>query len=273
MLARSHKIWSSYSNKTNPQSGLQPCHVQLRNILGKVPAYLASGFAQPSGTPQLRLEQRGSKESELHISGHSTWRTTEGYCDLKDKIIPYQLLLGIRQSTPCYFAIDSRFADWPGLHDEGGSAVRGNCLAILAFAWAYILSARWVEMQQLGAATHVSVQKNDRIFYLAAEAEWVDECAEKSPDEFQVDLGDVDDDAARWWAAILATGEGWRAEITRNATVYRSPWSICIAATQVFRIRRPGHHRNSRRGSSVPPSSEAALGYLSDFIIYHYVDS
>jgi hypothetical protein len=147
MLARSYQIWSSYSREANFDNGLQPCFVQLRNILGRVPAFLAKGLTQHSGSPQLKLEQRGSKDSELFISGQSTWRTTNGDCDLEDKIIPLQLLLGIQRSTPCYFANDSRFANWPGLQDEGRRVVGGNYLAILAFAWAYIVSARWLEMQ------------------------------------------------------------------------------------------------------------------------------
>jgi hypothetical protein len=68
MLARSYQIWSSYSKEANPQNGLQPCYIQLRNILGRVPAFLANGFTQHSGSPQLRLEQRGSNDSELFIS-------------------------------------------------------------------------------------------------------------------------------------------------------------------------------------------------------------
>ncbi|CZT11672.1 uncharacterized protein RCO7_08709 [Rhynchosporium graminicola] len=251
MLVRSYKIWSSYSKDTNFHDGLQPYHLQLRNILGRVPAYLASDVIENRGPLQLRLEQRGVKGSELYISGHSTWRTTQEFCGLKNKIIPYQLLLGIQRSTPCYFTNDSRFTNWPGLHGEG-NAVSGNFLAILAFAWAYILSARWLEMQQSDAAVHC-VPHEGCIFYFAAAADWIYERAEISPDELHINLGNVDDDAARWWAAILAPGEGWRAEITRNDTVYRSPWSICITATQLFSIRRSGHHETSYRGPFVPP--------------------
>ncbi|XMA11599.1 hypothetical protein WAI453_004390 [Rhynchosporium graminicola] len=271
MLVRSYKIWSSYSKDTNFHDGLQPYHLQLRNILGRVPAYLASDVIENRGPLQLRLEQRGVKGSELYISGHSTWRTTQEFCGLKNKIIPYQLLLGIQRSTPCYFTNDSRFTNWPGLHGEGNT-VSGNFLAILAFAWAYILSARWLEMQQSDAAVHC-VPHEGCIFYFAAAADWIYERAEISPDELHINLGNVDDDAARWWAAILAPGEGWRAEITRNDTVYRSPWSICITATQLFSIRRSGHHETSYRGPFVPPSSEEALGYLADFVMRHYVDS
>jgi hypothetical protein len=275
MLARSYQIWSSYSKETSLQNGLQPCHVNLRNILGRVPAFLANGFTQHTGSPQLRLEHRGlnNSNSELLISGRSTWRTSKGDCNLEDKIISHQLLLGVQYSTPCYFANDSRFANWPRLRGERGSFLGGNYLAIMAFACAYILSARWVEMQHSDDETHVSVQRDDRMFYLAAQAKWMCGCNKESQDELVVDLGDVDDDAARWWASILATGEGWRAEIIRDGIVYRSPWSICIAATQTFRLQRTASRQNMHKGIFVPLSSEVALGYLSDFNMLHCIDS
>jgi len=141
MLARSHKIWSSYSKDTNFQNGLPLYYSQLRNILGRVPAYLANDFIELCGRLQLRLEQRSSKELELYISGHSMWRTAKEHCDLKNKIIPYQLLLGIQRSTLCSFASDSRFTNWLGLYSKE-IAMNSNCLAVLAFAWAYILSTR-----------------------------------------------------------------------------------------------------------------------------------
>lgn len=43
-----------------------------------------------------------------------------------------------------------------------------------------------------------------------------------------VNIGDVDEDAARWWAAILAPGQGWKAIVSRSHdAVYLSPWSVC----------------------------------------------
>ena len=276
MLARSYQIWSTYSNEATVENGLQLCDVQLQNILGRVPAFLANPFTQYSGSPHLRLEHRrlNSSSSELLVSGRSTWRIAKGDCDLEDKIIPHQLLLGVQRSTPCYFANDSRFANWPGLQGEQGSAVRGNYLAIVAFAYAYILSALWVEMQQQpDDATHDSVQMKDRIFYLAPQANGMCGCSKDSLGALVVDIGDVDDDAARWWAAILATGEGWRAEIMRNGSVYRSPWSICIAATQTFRLRRTASRQHLRKGIFVPPSSKVALKYLSDFSMLHCINS
>jgi hypothetical protein len=53
MLSRSYQIWSSYSKEAKLQNGLQPCYVQLRNILVRAPAFLVNGFTQHSGSSQL----------------------------------------------------------------------------------------------------------------------------------------------------------------------------------------------------------------------------
>lgn len=136
MLARSYRTWSSYSKEAQLQDGLQPASVHLRNILDRVPAYLANTFTQCGLPAQLKLEQQTSKSSnsELFISGRSTWHTSEIDCDLRDKIIHYQLLFGTQLSTTCTFADDSRFANWPGIQGEPENLTRGNYLAILAFA-------------------------------------------------------------------------------------------------------------------------------------------
>src|SRR5256885_12965193 len=52
-----------------------------------------------------------------------------------------------------------------------------------------------------------------------------------------VDIGDVDEGAARWWAALLAPGQGWKAILSRrNNEEYLSPWSISLGSEQCFRI-------------------------------------
>lgn len=149
-LAGSWQTWSSYANEASYQNWLQLGCIQLRNILGRVPPFLAHRANKKSESLAFKLEHRGFRDRapDLFISGRSRWRTRDGDCDLRDKVISHQLLLGIQHSTKCDFAKDSRFADWPGLQDEGEGVVEGNHLSILAFAWAYILSASWVEMQQ-----------------------------------------------------------------------------------------------------------------------------
>lgn len=273
MLARSWQTWSSYANEARLQNGLQPGCIQLRNILGRVPTFLAHRAVSNSESLQFKLEHRGFKgrNPELFISGRSRWRTTEGDCDLRDKVISHKLLLGIQRSTPCDFEKDSPFADWPGIQGEGDRVGEGNYLSILAFGWPYILSARWVEMQQSKLALTGDKTSGNGMRYLSTWANWIGESQNLSPNELEVDLGDLHDDAARWWAASLAPGEGWRADTKADGIVYRSLWSICIVATQQFKLRRLVGCQDRHNFSLTPPPSEVALGYLFEFCMIHNV--
>ncbi|EDO01062.1 hypothetical protein SS1G_03536 [Sclerotinia sclerotiorum 1980 UF-70] len=271
MLARSYHTWLSCTAKTNPQDGLQPDCVLLRNVLGRVPAFLANGFSKDCGSPRFKLRhsESTSNDSALYFNGCSTWCISEGGCSLKEKIMHHQLLLGLQSSTRCCFADESPFSDWPGVQGEQESPEGGNCLAIISFACAYILSALWVEMQQSKGTGPAPAKKCDQIYYLCSQAKWVRDGDEDLPDDLAVDLGDIDDDAARWWTAPLANGEGWRATITRDSKVYRSPWSISIAATRRFKLRRTAQYQKSYSETAMPPSSEQALPFLSDFCVLH----
>jgi hypothetical protein len=132
-------------------------------------------------------------------------------------------------------------------------------------------------MQQSKNAGMGFPQGTDCMRYFVIQAKWTYDGDKQLPDDLEVDLGDVEDDAARWWAAILATGEGWRATVTRNERVYRSPWSIRIAAAQCFKLRRtasgrmPGNGMPTPPPLDVPPSSEVALGFLFDFCVLHNI--
>lgn len=105
--------------------------------------------------------------------------------------------------------------------------------------------------------------------YLSTRANWICGSQRLSSNELEVEFDDLHDDAARWWAAILAPGEGWRAEIIADGVVYRSPWSICNVATQQFKLRKLVACQDRHNLTPIPPSSETALGYLSDFCMIH----
>ncbi|MCJ1345861.1 hypothetical protein MMC31_004070 [Peltigera leucophlebia] len=128
-------------------------------------------------------------------------------------------------------------------------------------------------MQQPKIETTLDETKGNGMCYLSTWANWICGSQGFSPNELEVDLRDLHDDAARWWAAILAPGEGWRAEIKADGIVYRSPWSICIVASQQFKLRRLASCQDRRDDIRTPPSSEMALEYLSDFCMIHNINT
>jgi len=270
ILERSYNIWSSYTKDANLEFGLPLECVQLQSMLRKVPSF-------PTSHINLKLERSESRNdrSELFISGVSTWETSDGQCDLEPRILRHQLLLGTQRITTCYFSEDSRFIDWPGIQNSRDQPVGGNYLAVLTFAWAYILSARWIEMQNPESLERGQTARC--IHYLQAQADLAWDDDEALSHDITIDIGDVRNDAARWWTAILAHGEGWSATITWDGTSYRSPWSYHLKATQNFRLRRNKNCRASPSGVVTPPSlddmpsSRLAMGFLAHFCLLHNI--
>ncbi|KAG0646148.1 hypothetical protein D0Z07_8438 [Hyphodiscus hymeniophilus] len=66
-----------------------------------------------------------------------------------------------------------------------------------------------------------------------------------------IDLGDIDDDAAQWWAAVLALVGGWNASIPSDkGVILYSPWYTKLISVQHFTLLRgtkppflPAQHR------------------------------
>jgi hypothetical protein len=217
---------------------------------------------------------------EVWISGSSEWRTTNGRCDLPKKIIQHRLLLGISSPSSLSFVADDRFQNWPGAENVDGP-VKGNFIAVLTLAWCYILSAKWVEMQP---PCHLSRDRDsiepEKLVYLADQAQFgrgtMDDIA-SCVDVVHIDVGAISDDAARWWAAILAPETGWEAAIDWPGERYLSPWSVRVEAREHFVLWRNEATSQAREQRACkdffPPSSTMALRYLSEFCAHHQISS
>lgn len=269
ILTKSYETWSSCSRDVRRQRKLRPESVMLKKMLGKVPEFLPYGVAKGSYPNNLKIAIRGSgRDSCLVIGGKSTWRTTEGECDLKDQVLPQDLLFGLQTSKTCSFVTGVSFTNWPGVKVGREAPVEGNHLGIITLAWAYILSARWIELQETEPGQ--PNQKNPRSYYLDPQAGRQYD-SQGSSSYIKVCLGNVDEEAWRWWAAILATGEGWRVEIDANSRPYGSPWSLFIETTtsQQFELRGKVRRQRPTADRLSPPSSQKALGFLADYCNIH----
>ena len=78
ILRRSHSLWSSYAATTTDLRLPAQC-VQLRNLLGKVPAFPTSSLHAHAKLSALRYHH---SRFGLRIGGTSTWRTSLGECSL-----------------------------------------------------------------------------------------------------------------------------------------------------------------------------------------------
>uniref|UniRef100_A0A093V8R0 Ectonucleotide pyrophosphatase/phosphodiesterase family member 6 n=1 Tax=Talaromyces marneffei PM1 TaxID=1077442 RepID=A0A093V8R0_TALMA len=181
----------------------------------------------------------------LLTSGHSIWRTSNGHCDTEPKIVPLQLLLAVPEPLKIRFSDNAPLATWPGVQGISESG-RVNYITPLFLAWAYILSAKWVELLSR-SPRHACKQK-----YL-----------EGTPiqDHLSFDIGyETDEDEYRWWKAILSFG--WETTTGYEGRTYLSPWSVTASDT-------PFRGEKSHRVDSNTPSFHTALEYVTRFCNYY----
>jgi hypothetical protein len=146
-----------------------------------------------------------------------------------------------------------------------------NYVPILVLAWAYILSARWAESIP---GAYVPDYGSHQVPLIAAGNG--PKGLEDDYNSVVVDVGDVDDAAARWWTAVLAADGGWDASIRSNTGVLLcSPWSdrtqpgppgpnfVISANAQPHSYVANQYHR--------PASFGTALRYQSEYCQLHSI--
>ncbi|PYI28568.1 hypothetical protein BP00DRAFT_488680 [Aspergillus indologenus CBS 114.80] len=169
-----------------------------------------------------------------------------------DKTDPVLLHLGTKAAVPYSFEGGS-FRKWIGTAGENVDSP--NYLGILTLGWCYILSAGLVELQGDGASMR----------YTECTAMGCGDGVSEDPAANVIDIGAADEDVSRWWAALLAPGEGWKA-----VGEFLAPWSVAYAgAAQRYCIawRRSGALRTA--STPVPLSSRQAFEALARFALSH----
>jgi hypothetical protein len=164
-----------------------------QDILCKVPAFPASQLA----LYEVLLSESDTKAILTAVS--STMRPTETErCNARNttKEVQSALLVGIQSPITCHLT-GACFEQF-GVNGSDGRKLP-NFTGILSLAWAYILSSRLVELQQ---------QYGAEVSYTGSSASWqrYDLVDHKMEDvtAIKIDIGEVDESTARWWAAILA---------------------------------------------------------------------
>jgi len=194
--------------------------------------------------------------------GTSTWKTSQGSCDLPP--FDQEFIIPIASDSPVILDISEE--------QQSASAFRpllpedDDHIALLVLAWTYILSARWAEIIPGASAPK----------YSNFEAGWDlgnIHCGvmPTSSTKLIIDLGNVGDDAARWWAAVLALEGGWNASIPNNrGNILHSPWSTNLVSEQRFTLSR---RSKSRPLATQHPAASfsAALRYLSSYCELHNI--
>lgn len=226
-------------------AGMSPLDVTRLEIETAFPRH-------PYFPPQLDLDSNSS--SVLYATGTSTWETTKGNCDLP----PFQLgfVFGITAACPTIISLQSSLSSTgQKLFGE-----EGDHISVLTLAWAYVLSARWTQIIP-GAST---IEYTDSLAMSTDRGDM-----ENGGSDSVIDIGDVTDEAVRWWAAVLAPGEGWIARIHHNSRYLQSPWSVKLESARTLLLLHGAIL--SCPGCRAPASFSIAVRYILDYSRYHGV--
>ncbi|KAG5964198.1 hypothetical protein E4U57_001592 [Claviceps arundinis] len=202
----------------------------------------------PYFVPELHLDK--SSGVELHAWGTSTWKPSSGDCPLPSFEKRYQF--PVTQQDPLVVSLKT---------NDHRLRKAGDQISLLMLGWAYVLSQRWSEL--IPGARAMEYTNNSATLSEGG-------AAFEKTDGLVIDLGVITDEAVRWWAAVLAPGEGWAARIHHNGQDLRSPWSVSLQTAKnlilTFRTTQ------SRGGRTSPPSYSTAAQYIADYAKYHGIE-
>lgn len=264
-------------SKEQEDIALEKSRTYWYNVASLAYAYLDRGLAPEFTSPQLSLHKIPKFRSRLKSqfvrplgitpifalcsTASSTWRLMENSgCDAlkKEMTKPAWVQIGTASTIPYSFR-GKVFSDWVGMTTEKNTGP--NYLGILAIGWCYILSAQLVEMQGGSAVMR----------YTSSLADCLGESPSSPPEEAHyIDVGEADERVVRWWSAILAKREGWKAIVKDDTDdEFVAPWSGSRTCETSFIIKR----RGDLPLVQAPLSSDDAFYALLDFALLHNVGS
>ncbi|TQW01327.1 immunoglobulin variable region used by the ITC63B heavy chain [Cordyceps javanica] len=177
---------------------------------------------QPPVPRTLRLK---NEYERAFATGFSSWSAGGNACGLSSFSTPVQI--GVTRKEPVKLSIPATMQNRQG---PLISSCDENYIAILMLAWAYILSARWVEI--MPEPCSISYTES-----CAFHGHDVTTKSRNSSDSIEIDIGAASQGEARWWAGILAQGQGWQAAMrSGHHRTLLSPWEIHLRSTQSFSI-------------------------------------
>lgn len=199
----------------------------------------------PSFPPRLELNRNSS--SVLHATGTSTWETATGDCDLSP--LRMSFVFAVTAAYPITISLESNHSA-PDLFTS-----RGNHIPVLTLAWAYVLAARWTEIIPGASVEYTGRLATPR------------DRGNVSP--LVIDVGNVGQEAARWWAAILAPADGWNACIWHRGRPLKSPWSVNLESCTALALPSCYSAVLSSPAHGVAASFSSAVGYILDYASHH----
>ncbi|KAL6410070.1 hypothetical protein AUP68_06480 [Ilyonectria robusta] len=215
-------------------------------------------FRQHPSLPR-NLSLKHDKRGAL-ATGASIWGSAAAACGpgLPSFRQPVHIRVAIREPIP--LSISKMGEAKPAY--TSCFAQDNDYLAILILAWTYVLSARWTEIMPESCTP--AYTKNQATYH-----DGMTRCKDKQS-LISIHIGNASPEEARWWAAVLAPGQGWEARMKLEQSTSLSPWSIHLQPNPGFVLL----HTTDDLPSSYPAVSFSdASTYLDNFCMrYNIMD-
>ncbi|KAF5025164.1 hypothetical protein F66182_2740 [Fusarium sp. NRRL 66182] len=223
----------------------------------KLPAHVLrvqDVFRQHPSLPR-NLSLKHDKRGAL-ATGASIWGSVETACCSKLPSFRQPVQIRVAVKEPISLSIAEMGETKPAY--TACFAQDKDYLAILVPAWTYILSARWTEIMP-GSCT---------LAYTRHQAAYHDGAARCKDRQslINIDIGNASSEEARWWAAVLAPGQGWQAHMKLEQNAFLSPWSIHLQSSTGFVLI---HALDDVPASRPAASFLDAITYLNNFCTRH----
>ena len=204
----------------------------------------------PAFPQNLKLEEH---PNGLSASGFSTWASSPATCASSIPSFRRRVQLEVAVKDPVLLSIsDSAPTD---TYSTSWFRSQNDYLAILVLAWAYVLSARWVEI--MSPACSLTYTDNLAKHYDATTK------SDNAQHSAVVDIGPASSKESRWWTAVLAKGQGWQASIRSSLS---SPWSIRVESNSQFLLDPELDISNCQESAA---TFSEAFGFLNRFCTRH----
>lgn len=255
---RGFDTWSALHASAREQTGLplQLSHLDIQGAFRHHPSFPAN----------LHLHhEKSARSSQVYATGCSAWTPNQPgsacvlppfHQDEKIAVAAWKPIL-LKSGASATHSPAADWGSWFARPDK-------NYMAVLVLAWSYILSARWAEIMP-GEASLV---------YTSSMADTIGrEDPPKGPSESPMPTLDIEGACpaeARWWAAILAEGQGWKATLSLDGDTLLGPWSFKHQPSNPFLIRKDLAFQNGSAvayESAAPPSCLKALHFLDSFCL------
>ncbi|KAK0609412.1 hypothetical protein B0T14DRAFT_541019 [Immersiella caudata] len=243
------RTWSAFYAATVEQTGLPSSYLSIHDA-----------FRQHGSFPHdLQLNHiKYAAHSQVYATGCVNWGSTQADCESALPQFQQQDQIPIASRNPTLLSTvltaepAIRWASWFARGDQ-------NRLAVLILAWPYVLSARWAEVMPEGAS----------LFYTSSMADAYDARTPFTPlpehPKPEVDIRYAGPDETRWWAAVLAPGQGWQATLSLGQDTFLAPWSIRLQPGYPFLLATTSVFQTD---SAAAPSCAKALSFLDNFCLH-----